>query len=84
MHPDDALASHVADGDLATVSSDYGSMTAVVAVDANVRTGVVSVTHGRQDQTPGRLTSAHAEIDPISTMPHASGLPVTVMLAATR
>ena len=47
-------------------------------VDRNVRTGVVSVTHGRDGCSPGQLTSSNNAVDPLTTMPHASGVPVTV------
>ncbi len=83
MHPDDAAASQVTGGDAVIVTSRYGSMTAAVAIDANVRPGVVSVTHGRTGSLPGQVTSAHAEIDPTTTMPHASGLAVTVVPGVT-
>ena len=51
-------------------------------VDENVRTGVVSVTHARGINSPGLLTSSHIDVDPLTTMPRASGLPVTLRTAA--
>lgn len=81
MHPSDAVGAGVGDGDTAVVATAHGSITASVAVDHNVLTGVVSLTHGRSPQGPGVLTSAHDSIDPLTTMPHASGIAVTVRLA---
>jgi anaerobic selenocysteine-containing dehydrogenase len=78
LHPDDAAAAGVRDGATATVSSAHGAVTAIVSVDANVRPGAISVTHGRSDANPGRLTSSHIDVDRLTTMPRASGLPVTV------
>ncbi|MGZ4690306.1 MAG: molybdopterin-containing oxidoreductase family protein [Acidimicrobiia bacterium] len=78
MHPDDAAEVGVADRAEANVTSAHGSITAVVAHDPNVRRGVVSITHGRLDGSPGRLTSVRVGVDPLTTMPQASGVPVTV------
>jgi hypothetical protein len=38
----------------------------------------VSVTHGHTDANPGRLTSARHDVDPLTAMPLASGVPVTI------
>jgi hypothetical protein len=43
-----------------------------------VRAGVVSVTHGRLAASPGSLTSSHVDVDLVTTMPRASGVPVTI------
>jgi formylmethanofuran dehydrogenase subunit D len=81
MHPDDATAARVTDGSSITISSAHGRVTAAVTVDRNVRAGVVSVTHGHDGHSPGQLTSSHDGVDPLTTMPHASGVPVTVASA---
>ena len=78
VHPSDAARCNVSDGAHAVVTSPHGSIRVVVAVEGNVRAGVVSVTHGHADQSPGELTSSRAGVDPLTTMPHASGLPVTL------
>ena len=36
------------------------------------------MTHGRRDASPGSLTSATVDVDPLTAMPLASGLPVTL------
>jgi anaerobic selenocysteine-containing dehydrogenase len=81
LHPDDAIAVPVEAGDRVEVRSAHGHLTATVAVDANVRPGVVSVTHGRRGASPGLVTSSHAEVDRLTAMPHASGVAVTISSA---
>lgn len=76
VHPFDASAADLVDGDLASVASEHGTLVATVAIDANVRRGVVSMTHGHVAASPGRLTSSHDGVDPLTTMPRASGVPV--------
>ena len=61
-----------------TLHSAHGTVTVSAAVDDRVRPGVVSVTHGRAEQSPGSLTSCRVDVDPLTTMPRASGVPVTI------
>jgi anaerobic selenocysteine-containing dehydrogenase len=84
IHPDDAAAHGLADGDVATVSSAHGTVPAAVRVDAGVRPGVVSMTHGRRGASPGRLTSGSVDVDPLTAMPLASGLPVALSPSPVR
>ena len=79
MNPVDAGAAHLEDGELVTITSAHGRLTAVMTVDRNVRTGVVSVAHGRVGQSPGQLTSSHEDVDLVTAMPQASGVAVTVL-----
>jgi hypothetical protein len=51
---------------------------ATAVTDPAVRGGVVSMTHGRIGESPGALTSSHADVDPLTTMPRVAGLDVTV------
>jgi anaerobic selenocysteine-containing dehydrogenase len=78
VHPDDAEAAGITGAARVTVRSAHGTVTASLRADPNVRPGVVAMTHGRAASSPGRLTSAHADVDPLTTMPRASGLPVTL------
>jgi anaerobic selenocysteine-containing dehydrogenase len=78
LHPDDADRAGLASGGPAAVRSAHGSLTATVAVDDKVRPGVVSITHGRRGHSPGELTSSVDGVDPLTAMPQASGVPVTV------
>ena len=80
LHPRDAERAGVDDGDEARVTSVHGQAAATVAIDESLRQGVVSMSHGRRDQNPGGLTSLTVEVDPLTAMPHASGVPVTVSL----
>jgi len=63
MHPDDAAAHGLADGQLATVRSRTGSITVPVEITDSVRQGVVSIPHGwghGVDGTRAEVAAAHA------------------------
>jgi anaerobic selenocysteine-containing dehydrogenase len=60
------------------VTSAHGSIVGTVVVDEHLRPGTVSVNHGRPGADVAVLTSAVADVDPLTGMPLASGLPVTV------
>jgi anaerobic selenocysteine-containing dehydrogenase len=83
LHPDDARDARVADGDAATLLSEHGAVDVLVVVDERLRPGVVWLGHGRRGHTPGRLTSSVADVDPLTTMPRASALPVRIEAKAT-
>ena len=74
----DADAAGLLDGDVATVRTAHGAVSAVVTIDDHVRSGVASLTHGDVAAGPGHLTSSHHDVDRLTTMPHASGFAVTV------
>ncbi len=78
LHPLDASALGLTAPGRVTVTSAHGSIEVVAALDERLRPGTVSLTHGRGDSPAGRLTSASADVDPLTAMPLASGLPVTV------
>jgi anaerobic selenocysteine-containing dehydrogenase len=84
VHPDDAAAAGVRHGDGATVLSEHGAVEVTVVVDDRMRRGVVSLGHGRRGHSPGRLTSARVDIDPLTTMPRASALPVRIEARTAR
>ena len=81
LHPADADAAGLVDGDRADLASAHGTMIATVAVDPQGRPGAVSVTHSAAVPGPGLLTSAHDDVDPLTGMPRASGVAVTVTRA---
>jgi anaerobic selenocysteine-containing dehydrogenase len=83
LHPDDASDVGVVDGDAATLRSEHGAVDVVVVVDERLRPGVVWLGHGRRGHTPGRLTSSVADVDPLTTMPRASALPVRIEAKVT-
>jgi anaerobic selenocysteine-containing dehydrogenase len=74
VHPEDGAG---LDG-LVTVASAHGAITATVVLDPTMRPGTVSVNHGRAAADVARLTSATVDVDPLTGMPLASGLPVTL------
>jgi formate dehydrogenase len=76
VHPSDAADAGLADGDAAVVVSQHGAVDVTVVVDDRMRTGVVSLVHGRRGHSPGKLTSRSADVDPLTTMPRASAVPV--------
>jgi anaerobic selenocysteine-containing dehydrogenase len=73
LHPSDAPGS-----DRVRVASAHGSLVGTVVVDEHLRPGTVSVNHGRPGADVACLTSAVDDVDPLTGMPLASGLPVTV------
>ena len=78
VHPNDAAAAQVADGALATVTSRHGDVTARVRCDANLKRGVVSMSHGDPVATSGALVSAREDVDDLTGMPQASGVAVSI------
>jgi formate dehydrogenase len=78
LHPDDARVAGVRDGGTATVTTAHGALEVRVVTDGRVRPGVASMVHGRRDQSPGLLLSTRDGVDPLTTMPHSSGVPVTI------
>ena len=98
MHPDDATTRGVAAGDVARVWNEVGAVEAPVALDPNLRPGVVAMTHGfGYAGTPG-MPAAHAHpgvnvnvlspsgpgtFDPLSGMTHLTGILVEVAPAAS-
>jgi hypothetical protein len=75
VHPD-ALADVASGAGATTLTTDHGTLTATLVADITVRPDVVSVTHGHADTNPGDLTSDTTDVDALTAMPQASGLPV--------
>ncbi|HEY8217973.1 MAG TPA: molybdopterin dinucleotide binding domain-containing protein, partial [Acidimicrobiia bacterium] len=78
MHPGDVAGRGLADGRRVVVRSAHGTLEGVVRADPAVGAGVVSCTHGDVHANVGRLTSARVDVDPVTGMPRASGVAVTV------
>ena len=90
MHPDDMSAADLLPGELVDVTSDHGSVGAIVQPDRTLRRGVLSMTHGfggepgleedlhRFGTNPTRLLSLQTELQPISVMPLMTAVPVTL------
>jgi anaerobic selenocysteine-containing dehydrogenase len=77
VHPDDAAACGVGEGDAVEVRSAGGSVTVTVRLDDGLRRGTVSVPHGWHDANVCRLTSA-TDVDPLTTQPQMSGYPISL------
>jgi len=77
VHPDDAAAAGVVDGQREIVRSSQGELVGVAKVDASVRAGAVSVPHGHQGANVNLLT-CDDDIDLTTGMAHYSGFPVTL------
>lgn len=93
MHPSDAAARSIAEGDTVTVTSDHGEVESTVSFDAELMPGVVSMVHGWGHQASPRLRVAHADpganpnvllpigdgsFEPLSSQAHMTGIPVQV------
>lgn len=95
MHPDDAVARGLSDGDCPVVRTDLAELTVTVDVTDAVMAGVVSLPHGwGHDLDGARLSVASARpgvnvnrlagnnrVDPLSGNPHLNGFPAEVTVA---
>ena len=83
VHPDDAIAAGVVDGQRVIVRSAQGELVGLAKVDPSTRAGAVSVPHGHQRANVNALTCEN-DIDPTTGMAHYSGVPVSLHPAPTR
>jgi anaerobic selenocysteine-containing dehydrogenase len=77
LHPTDAAAAGVADGQQVIVRSSQGEIVGTAHVVETIRPGVVSVPHGHENANVNLLTNTR-DVDPITGMTHYSGLQVSV------
>jgi anaerobic selenocysteine-containing dehydrogenase len=77
VHPADAAAAGLGDGDLVDVSTPTGSVRLRARVTADIVAGAVSIVHGFADANVNVLLDRH-RLDPLSGMAHLSGVPVTI------
>jgi anaerobic selenocysteine-containing dehydrogenase len=88
MHPADLADLGLAEGDIAAVTSEHGSLIAPVRADTTQRRGVISMAHG-WGGLPGEvatetgvntnlLTSGRVGRDPINAMPILTGFAVRI------
>jgi anaerobic selenocysteine-containing dehydrogenase len=81
LHPDDAAAHGIADGQLVRVHNTRGEITLVAKLDEGIRRGVTSIPHGHGTANVNYLTSVES-VDPLGGMVHYSGIPIEVEPAA--
>jgi anaerobic selenocysteine-containing dehydrogenase len=77
VHPDDAAAAGIVDGEPVLVRSAQGELTGTAKLDGSVRPGVVSIPHGHQRANVNVLTSKD-DLDPPTGMTRYSGVPVSL------
>jgi anaerobic selenocysteine-containing dehydrogenase len=77
LHPHDAAAANVVDGELVEVSSNAGSLRLRARVTDATSAGTVSIPHGWADCNVNVLVSSRV-LDPLTGMPRFSGTAVSV------
>jgi anaerobic selenocysteine-containing dehydrogenase len=82
LHPEDAAAWQIANGELVEVSSVAGSLRLRARVTDATSVGTVSIPHGWADCNVNVLVSSRV-LDPLTGMPRSSGTAVSVRPVAT-
>jgi anaerobic selenocysteine-containing dehydrogenase len=82
LHPADAAAHGIADGQKVRVRNSNGEIVLVAKVDDGMRRGVVSIPHGHLHANVNRLTSVH-QVDPLGGMAFYSGVPIRIEAATS-
>jgi len=94
MHPDDLARLGIAAGDIVEIRSDYDAVTSIAEADADLRPGVVSMSHnfGANPGEPedprvdgantNRLLRCDVEYDRYTGIPRMGALPVAVVPVA--
>ena len=78
LHPADAAAAGVTDGQEVRVRSTHGELVGRATVDAAISAGAVAISHGFTDVHVGRLTSTRDDVDPVTGTITQTGVVVTV------
>lgn len=93
LNPQDMNEKGIVDGQEIRIESEFGSILALARAEAQLRRGVVSMTHmfgkpnsmaGLRQQGgsyTGQLTSLQKYLEPINFMPRFSGVPVNIVSA---
>jgi anaerobic selenocysteine-containing dehydrogenase len=79
ISPADANERNIDAGDRVRVASAAGSIFAVAQVTADIRRGAVSLPQGWFDANVAMLVSGTHGVDPLTSQPQMSGIPVSVM-----
>ncbi|CAN7550767.1 molybdopterin-dependent oxidoreductase [Phenylobacterium sp. LjRoot225] len=83
LHPDDAAAYGIRDGQKVRVRNKNGAIVLVARVDAQIRRGVCSIPHGHETANVNFLTSTD-DIQPWGGMAFYSGVPIEIEPVATQ
>ncbi len=78
MNAEDGAARGLADGGWVRVRSRHGELEARVRWTDEIPRGSVSIPHGFGDPNVNHLTSARADLDPLTGMPRLTGIPVAL------
>jgi anaerobic selenocysteine-containing dehydrogenase len=78
IHSEDAARHGLLEGDRAKVVSSFGTVCAEVHMDDHLRRGVVSMSQGWHEANVSHLTSAVSGVDPLTTQPQMTALPVSL------
>ncbi len=78
-HPLDLLDAGAGDGDAVQVRTEHGTVVGTAQADDGTARGTVSMTHGRTELLVSHLISTTVDVDPMTGMPHASGVPVELI-----
>jgi anaerobic selenocysteine-containing dehydrogenase len=81
LHPEDAAARGIADGQRVRVHNARGEILLTAHVDPGMRRGVASIPHGHETANVNHLTSAEI-VDALGGMALYSGVPIAVEPAA--
>jgi anaerobic selenocysteine-containing dehydrogenase len=96
LHSDDLAALQLKEGDMVDIVSDHGRIPAMVKVDAALRPGVVSMTHGwggmpgdvadyeKHGSSTNLLVSTERDCEAINAMPRMSAIPVNIVKASSQ
>ncbi len=96
VHPDDARAAGVSDGETVRLRAETGEVTAVIEIDQKIRPGVISLPHGwghddgntrlavarRNPGTNVNTLASTDETDPLSGNAILNGIPVSLTAAS--
>ena len=77
LHPEDAAANGIAQGDRVRVSTSRGEIFLTAEVSDTIRPGVASIPHGHEVANVNRLTSVE-DVDPMTGMVVYTGIPIEV------
>ncbi|MDE2303458.1 MAG: molybdopterin-dependent oxidoreductase [Sphingomonadales bacterium] len=80
LHPADAEARGIGNGDLVRVGNGQGSIELVAHVSDTIRRGVVSIPHGHEHANVNELTSLEA-VDAMTGMVRYTGVPIAIARA---